>query len=890
MSTRDPKDGSDSDLIATLGAWSDRIGSPFDVAVIQRLANELFARPSLTGWFADPAVSADSASATLAPAAESSAYAPLAAHAGNVSAFTPAIPGAGGPGFGLNAFAPAVPGMAGPGFGPGGMPGVPGVTSFGSDPGAIAMPGVPGVQGVAGGGAPAAPVGAGALSGFAGPGLSPAAQAPGFFVPTSAESVPPSLAVPGVPLGVAPSSAFVVVPSGTLPALAPGQAGSSPDLRYGEEKSVYWQAGDDFSAFAWPRGGLSEAGDPARPLYPGAFGGGAVAPAGGGPPAGGDADPYGRTVPSGGRPSPSLAERRSATLASPVPAEGATASSAAPISPVSPAAPRAVASPAGRGRLPSNGAPGVSLPGAPAAFHGPNGRGDDPALGGAGQETARHRASDWRWDSLDIPHHENLAASLLGAALPGYAMRGVSEPSIGAVSGGERLYFVDEALAFSRGSAVLAQSSTPGPSPAAAWHGGLGDLGITARSFDVEAIRRDFPILRERVNGRPLVWLDNAATTQKPQAVIDRLAYFYEHENSNVHRAAHTLAARSTDAYEAAREKVRRFINASSAQEVVWVRGTTEANNLVAQSWGRRFIERGDEIVLTWLEHHSNIVPWQQICLEKGARLRVAPVDDSGQVLLDEYEKLLNSRTRLVAFTHVSNALGTITPVKQMVEMAHRHGARVLVDGAQAVSHLRVDVQALDCDFYSFSGHKVFGPTGVGVLYGKHDVLSAAPPWQGGGNMISDVTFEKTTYHPPPMRFEAGTGNIADAIGLGAALDYLERLGMENVTRHEHDLLQYATQHLQAIPGLRIIGTAAEKAGVISFVLPGIRTEEIGQALASEGIAVRAGHHCAQPILRRFGLEASVRPSLAIYNNHADVDALVDAVRRIQGGQSSTTR
>src|SRR5271168_833193 len=327
-------------------------------------------------------------------------------------------------------------------------------------------------------------------------------------------------------------------------------------------------------------------------------------------------------------------------------------------------------------------------------------------------------------------------------------------------------------------------------------------LNLSSYPFEVESIRRDFPILQERVNGHPLIWFDNAATTQKPQSVIDRLSYFYAHENSNVHRAAHELAARATDAYESAREKTRRFLNAGTPREIVFVRGTTEAINLVAQSWGRQNVHQDDEIVITWLEHHANIVPWQMLCAEKGARLRVAPVDDSGQILLDEYEKLLSPKTRLVSISQVSNALGTITPVKAMIEAAHRHGARVLIDGAQAVSHMQTDVQALDCDFYVFSGHKVFAPTGIGVVYGKSEVLENMPPWQGGGNMIQDVTFEKTTYQQPPQRFEAGTGNIADAVGLGAAIDYLDRVGMHNISRHEHELLVHATSELARIPGL----------------------------------------------------------------------------------------
>jgi cysteine desulfurase / selenocysteine lyase len=410
------------------------------------------------------------------------------------------------------------------------------------------------------------------------------------------------------------------------------------------------------------------------------------------------------------------------------------------------------------------------------------------------------------------------------------------------------------------------------------------ELGVPARPFDAHFIRRDFPILQERVNGRPLVWLDNAATTQKPNAVIDRVSSFYRHENSNIHRAAHTLAARATDAYEGAREKVRRFLNAASAREIVFVRGATEGINLVAKSWGHRNVEKDDEIVITWLEHHANIVPWQQLCSEKGARLRVAPVNDRGEVILEEFEKLLGPRTRIVAFSQVSNALGTITPARQMIEMAHRHGARVLVDGAQSIAHMGVDVQLLDCDFFVFSGHKIFAPTGIGVVFGKGDILDHTPPWQGGGSMIVDVTFEKTVYNVPPSRFEAGTGNIADAVGLGAALDYLEQIGMENISRYEHDLLAYATKGLLTVPGLHLIGTAKDKASVLSFVLDGFRTEDVGKALNHEGIAVRAGHHCAQPILRRFGLETTVRPSLALYNTCEDVDALVAALLRIQAG------
>ena len=411
---------------------------------------------------------------------------------------------------------------------------------------------------------------------------------------------------------------------------------------------------------------------------------------------------------------------------------------------------------------------------------------------------------------------------------------------------------------------------------------GVPGLETDVRPFDPHAVRRDFPILNEQVHGKPLIWLDNGATTQKPQSVIDRLSYYYEHENSNIHRAAHELAARSTDAYEGAREKVRRFINAPSPRSIVFVRGSTEGINLVAQSWGRRNIVKDDEIVITWLEHHANIVPWQQLCSEKGAVLRVAPVDDTGQVILEEYEKLLNARTRIVSLTHVSNALGTITPAREMIAMAHRHGARVLLDGAQSVPHKRIDVQELDCDWFVFSGHKMFAPTGIGAVFGKEDLLNETPPWQGGGNMIVDVTFEKTVYQPAPARFEAGTGNIADAVGLGAAIDYLDRIGMENISRYEHLLLEYATGLLNQVPGLRIYGTAREKAGVLSFTLAGFESEEVGKALDREGIAVRAGHHCAQPILRRFGVETTVRASLALYNTCEDIDALVAALLKIR--------
>ena len=404
----------------------------------------------------------------------------------------------------------------------------------------------------------------------------------------------------------------------------------------------------------------------------------------------------------------------------------------------------------------------------------------------------------------------------------------------------------------------------------------------TKPAFDVNLIRKDFPVLREIVNGRPLIWFDNAATTQKPQSVIDRISYFYQHENSNIHRAAHELAARATDAYEGAREKVRAFLNAKSVNEIVFTRGTTEAINLVAQSWGRQNLKEGDEIILSQLEHHANIVPWQLLAKETGIKIRVIPVNDDGELLIDEYQKLLSNKTKLVSFTQVSNALGTVTPAKQIIDLAHAQGAKVLLDGAQSVSHLKVDLQHLNPDWFVFSGHKVFGPTGIGALYGKEDLLNETQPWQGGGNMIKDVTFEHTEFHDAPGRFEAGTGNIADAVGLGAAIDYVNSIGIDVINQYEHELLAYATSHLKNIEGLRLVGTAKDKASVLSFVIPGIQTEDIGAALNKEGIAVRSGHHCAQPILRRMGLETTVRPSLAFYNTHQEIDRLVEAIYRIK--------
>ena len=402
-----------------------------------------------------------------------------------------------------------------------------------------------------------------------------------------------------------------------------------------------------------------------------------------------------------------------------------------------------------------------------------------------------------------------------------------------------------------------------------------------APGFDVEAVRKDFPILHQQIRGKPLVYLDSAATSQKPRSVIDAVARYYLEDNANVHRGVHLLSERATKDYEDAREKVRRFLNAGRTQEIVFVRGTTEAINLVAQTYGKR-VGPGDEILITELEHHSNIVPWQLLCEEKGAKLRVAPIDDDGQLRLEELERLLGPRTRLLAVAHVSNALGTVNPVRRLVEMAHRRKVPVLLDGAQAVPHVEVDVQALGCDFYAFSGHKLFGPTGIGVLYGKTELLEEMPPWQGGGDMISSVTFEKTTWNKLPYKFEAGTPDIAGAVGLGAALDYLESVGREAVAAHEHDLLSYGTAALREVPGLRLIGTAKEKAAVLSFVLGDIHPHDVGTVLDREGIAIRTGHHCAQPLMQRFGVTATARASLALYNRREDIDALVRGLHRVR--------
>jgi cysteine desulfurase/selenocysteine lyase len=404
----------------------------------------------------------------------------------------------------------------------------------------------------------------------------------------------------------------------------------------------------------------------------------------------------------------------------------------------------------------------------------------------------------------------------------------------------------------------------------------------TATEFDVQKVREDFPILRRKVHDRALVYLDNAATSQKPQAVIDAIRRYYERDNANIHRGVHFLSEYATEEYEAARREVQAFLNAGSASEIIFVRGTTEAINLVAQTYGRANIGPGDEVLITAMEHHSNIVPWQILCEERGAQLRVAPMDDCGELLLDEFEKLLGPLTRIVAVTHVSNALGTINPLRQMTEMAHRRNIPVLVDGAQAVPHLNVDVRALDCDFYAFSGHKIYGPTGIGVLYGKSALLDRMPPYQGGGDMISSVTFEKTIYNKVPYKFEAGTPDVAGAIGLGAAIKYVDGLGIDNIAAHESGLLDYATESVSAIPGVRLIGTAKEKAGVLSFVLENIHPHDIGTILDQEGIAIRTGHHCAQPVMQRFGIPATARASVALYNTRDEVDALVEGIQKVQ--------
>jgi cysteine desulfurase/selenocysteine lyase len=405
---------------------------------------------------------------------------------------------------------------------------------------------------------------------------------------------------------------------------------------------------------------------------------------------------------------------------------------------------------------------------------------------------------------------------------------------------------------------------------------------VISAGFDVEKIREDFPVLKQTIHGKPLVYLDSAATAQKPFAVVDAIRKFHEVDCANIHRGVHELSQRSTAAYEETRIKAKRFLNSKTTNELIFVRGTTEGINLVASSWGRKNVKEGDEIVISAMEHHSNIVPWQMLCEETGAKLRVIPMNDRGELILEEYRKLLNPRTRMVAVAHVSNALGTINPVKEIIQMAHQAGAVVLIDGAQAAPHLTVDVQALDADFYTLSGHKVVGPTGIGILYGKAALLNAMPPYQGGGDMIKVVTFEKTTYADLPYKFEAGTPNIAGGIGLGAAFDYLNKIGLDKIAAYEHELLLYGTEALSRIPGLRMIGTAREKAAVLSFVMEGIHPHDIGTVLDRQGIAVRTGHHCAQPVMDWFHVPATTRASLAFYNTTAEIDALVAGLGKVK--------
>jgi len=404
----------------------------------------------------------------------------------------------------------------------------------------------------------------------------------------------------------------------------------------------------------------------------------------------------------------------------------------------------------------------------------------------------------------------------------------------------------------------------------------------TETVWQSQTSRDNFPVLNQRVHDKPLVYLDNAATTQKPQMVLDAMNRFYQADNSNIHRGVHELSERSTLHYEQARVKIQKFLNAADWREIIFCRGATEGINLVAYTYGRRHVEAGDEIVISAMEHHSNIVPWQILCDEKKAILRIAPINQRGELLLDEFEKLLGPRTKLVSIVHVSNALGTVNPVAEIIGIAHRHGVPVFLDGAQAVAHLKVDVQALDCDFYALSGHKMFGPTGIGVLYGKAALLDKMPPYQGGGDMIRNVTFAKTTYNELPYKFEAGTPNIAGTIGLGAAVDYLNGIGLDRVAAYEHDLLAYATEQLERIPGLRIIGTAREKASVISFVLEGVHPHDVGTILDREGVAVRSGNHCAQPVLEWFGVPATTRASIAFYNTRQDIDALVAGIAKVK--------
>jgi cysteine desulfurase/selenocysteine lyase len=404
----------------------------------------------------------------------------------------------------------------------------------------------------------------------------------------------------------------------------------------------------------------------------------------------------------------------------------------------------------------------------------------------------------------------------------------------------------------------------------------------TVAGFDIQKVRADFPILQEKANGHPLVYLDNAATSQKPRAVIDAIVRYYEQSNANIHRGVHYLSQKATDEFENARKAVQQFLHAARPSEIIFVRSATEGINLVAQTYGCAHVDAGDEIVITAMEHHSNIVPWQLLCDEKKAKLRVAPINDKGELVLEEFERLLNPRTKIVAVGHISNALGTINPLEKIIALAHAKNIPVLVDGAQAAPRVPVNVQELDCDFYVFSGHKAYGPTGIGILYGKLALLEAMPPYQGGGDMISSVTFEKTIYNKVPHKFEAGTPDMSGAVGLHAAIDYLNNLGLENITEYEHELLTYATEKVSAIPGVRLVGTAKEKAGVLSFVIEGVHPHDIGTILDQEGIAIRTGHHCAQPVMERFGIDATARASFGLYNTKEEIDELVKGIKKVQ--------
>jgi cysteine desulfurase/selenocysteine lyase len=490
-------------------------------------------------------------------------------------------------------------------------------------------------------------------------------------------------------------------------------------------------------------------------------------------------------------------------------------------------------------------------------------------------------------ESFGLPNEAALV-ELASRFFPEHNDQSVQADATNAVSNGgsdraigESSVFYDDALSF---SPIVSTAYSPvvlpydGEVKRCGGETAKGGVAKNVGARSLESIRADFPILNETIDGKRIVWLDNAATTQRPNAVIDRLSRYYSRENSNVHRAAHTLAARSTDAYENARETVARFIGAPSKENIVFVRGTTEGINLVAQAIVKPTLKPYDEIILTTLEHHANIVPWQLLAQETGAVLRVAPIDDEGQIILSEYEKLFNPKVKFVSATHVSNALGVITPIESMIAIAHRRGVRILIDAAQSVSHIPIDAAALDADLLVFSGHKIYAPFGIGALYGKSDVLDAAKPYQGGGNMIADVTFERTLYQKAPAKFEAGTGSIADAAGLAAALEYVSQIGLTNIAAYERSLLEYATSELSRVPSLRLIGTAKDKAGILSFVLDGRSNEDIGRYLDSKGIAIRAGHHCAQPVLRRLGLEGTARASLAFYNTSDEIDLLVQAL------------